>query len=43
MAITWDCVGMSLLATGALGEVGDGSDYQLVTPTMRLYLPRLET
>ena len=22
--------------------VGDGSDYQLVTPTMRLYLPRVE-
>ena len=23
-------------------KVGDGSDYQLVTPTMRLYLSRVE-
>ena len=23
-------------------KVGEGSDYQLVTPSMRLYLPRLE-
>ena len=23
-------------------KVGDGSDYQLVTPSMRLYLPRVE-
>ena len=22
-------------------KVGEGSDYQLVTPTMRLYLPRV--
>ena len=23
-------------------KVGEGSDYQLVTPSMRLYLPRVE-
>ena len=23
-------------------QVGEGSDYQLVTPSMRLYLPRVE-
>ena len=40
--ILLDSTTPTIRSSSGAPKVGEGSDYQLVTPTMRLYLPRVE-
>ena len=40
--ILLDSTTLAIRSSRGAPKVGDGSDYQLVTPSMRLYLPRVE-